>query len=823
MKYLKFVLLFLATPIFSQIRGTVTDQKGVSIPAVNIFIEGSYKNTSTNENGKYELNISSKGKYTLVFQSIGYKTKKVPLQIESFPYQYNCQLDEEVYSLSEVVINNKENPANAIIKNAIAHRKDNTEKTNKFNCDFYSKGIIRMKDVPKKIMGQDVGDLDGALDSTRTGVIYLSETVSKLKFQKPDKMNERIVASKVSGKNNGFSFNTAQSVDFDFYENNLPFQANVISPISSNAFSYYKFKLESSFLTPDNQQINKIKVIPRRDTEPVVEGYIYIVENSWAIYAVDVTLKGYRMQTPAIDKLVLKQNFSYNQSDRVWTKNTQTIDFIAGMFGFNATGTFTYVYSNFEFEPTFDKKTFKNEIVSFENEANKKDNNFWNTIRPVPLTEEETKDYIKKDSIQTLRKSQKYLDSIDRKENKLSLLDLITGYTHKNSFKKWTFRYEGLLLGTHYNTVQGWNINSGINFFKYDDEKFTYTKIGTKINYGFSENKIRLEGNFSKKFNNTNRATFNLNGGSQITQFNEKKPISDIVNDVSTLFFKNNFAKFYEKNFIKTSYSQEIVNGFSAAVSLEYAERKPLYNTSEQVYFQQDKPFTSNNPLLPFDDTIPAIQKNNIIKANIGTKITFGQQYITRPDGKYNIGNDKFPTLHFNYEKGFAASKTENNYDFLSFRAEQDVTLGNKGVFAYNAIAGKFFNTENISFVDYKHFNGNQTHIGQSDRYLNQFNLLPYYTNSTNDAFFEFHSEYDDKGFIINKIPVVRSLKANLILGIHYLAVPNRLPYREFSVGLDNLGFGKFKFFRFDYVRSYQNGFNYDGVVFGLKILNALD
>jgi hypothetical protein len=36
-----------------------------------------------------------------------------------------------------------------------------------------------------------------------------------------------------------------------------------------------------------------------------------------------------------------------------------------------------------------------------------------------------------------------------------------------------------------------------------------------------------------------------------------------------------------------------------------------------------------------------------------------------------------------------------------------------------NLKAGKFLNAENIAFMDFKHFNGNQTHIGQSARYLN--------------------------------------------------------------------------------------------------------
>ena len=32
-------------------------------------------------------------------------------------------------------------------------------------------------------MGVEIGDLDGNLDSTRSGIIYQSETVSKIKFK----------------------------------------------------------------------------------------------------------------------------------------------------------------------------------------------------------------------------------------------------------------------------------------------------------------------------------------------------------------------------------------------------------------------------------------------------------------------------------------------------------------------------------------------------------------------------------------------------------------------------------------------------------------
>jgi hypothetical protein len=75
----------------------------------------------------------------------------------------------------------------------------------------------------------------------------------------------------------------------------------------------------------------------------------------------------------------------------------------------------------------------------------------------------------------------------------------------------------------------------------------------------------------------------------------------------------------------------------------------------------------------------------------------------------------------------------------------------------------------------------------------------------------------------MNKIPLLNKLKSTLNIGFHALAIPQVKPYSEFTVGLDNLGFGKLKVFRVDYVRSSQNRNQENGVVFGLKILNVLE
>jgi hypothetical protein len=752
-----------------------------------------------------------------LFQYLGYKTAKQVVTLDKTPVEIEVVLVEENIILNEVVINPKDNPANEIIRNAIKNKKDNSAKTARYTADFYSRGIFRVKNLPKTILGQKLDFFDEIIDSTRSGILYLSETVSRITFQKPDKMKEEIIASKVSGRDNGFSFNNASSANFDFYDNYLEFDANVVSPIADNAFNYYRYQFEGSFFTENRQQINKIKIIPRRETEPVMSGYIYIVDDTHAIYAVDVNFTGTQIQNTALNTLALKQNFSYNSATKVWAKNTQTLDFDAGMFGINMSGRFTYVYTNFTFPEKFEKKTFNAEVIKFEENANKKDDSFWNTIRPVPLTGEETTDYIKKDALQEKKKSKTYLDSIDAKRNKFGLADIVNGYSYSNSFKKWSINYNGPLLNTSFNTVQGWNTNIGLSYFKRNEEKNTYYQFGSSLAYGFSDERFRPTAFFSSKLSNKSKTYLSVFGGNSVNQFNREEPISKLVNSVSSLFFKNNFMKLYEKNYIASNFSREIFNGLDMSLGLEYSERKPLFNTTDYAVIKSEDQYSSNHPLLPLDETAAIIDRHNLVKMNIGARIKFGQEYITRPDGKYNLGNDKYPSISINYEKGMAGNEDNYNYDKLSARLQYSLTLKNKGEIDINTKAGKFFNADGISFVDFQHFNGNQTHVVFGTSYTNQFNLLPYYSGSTNDSYWETHMEYNDKGFIMNKIPLLNKLQSKLVLGFKNLSIPNRNPYQEFSAGLSNLGFGKYRILRIDYVRSYQNGYQGDGIMFGLN------
>ncbi|MCG2420194.1 DUF5686 and carboxypeptidase regulatory-like domain-containing protein [Aequorivita sp. F47161] len=820
-KLLLIFLLFSSLISQAQIVGKVTDTNGEPLPYVNIYLQNSYVGTTTNDDGNYTLNVSENAEYQVAFQFLGFKTLIKTIAPTTFPFILNVSLEEESTSLDEVVVNTSEDPAYRIIRETIAQRKENLEKLSEYTADFYSRGLWKVKDVPEKIMGQEVGDFDGTLDSTRTGIIYLSETISEIAFQKPDKFTEKIIASKVSGNDNGFSFNSAQSANISFYENTVELNAALVSPIANNAFSYYNYKLDGVFYEGP-KLINKIKVIPKRPNDRVWQGFIYIVENDWQLYGTELATTGAAIQVPFVNNLLVKQNYKFDAKNKFWVKISQTIDFGFGLLGMKGEGGFIAVYSNYNFKPQFTKKSFTNEVLSFKPEANKKDSLFWKGSRPVPLTDEELKDYIKKDSLQVLRHSKSYLDSIDAKSNKPRILSLLTGYSFKNSFEKWSVGYEGPLTKINFNTVQGWNGKAGLTYSKwYDDNRTNTLSAAIRADYGIAEDRLRFTAGILRNFNWKDKLRLSLAGGSKVNQFNDAEPISPLINTVATLFFERNYMKLYELNYGRIGYSQEIFNGLHLYAVTGYENRKPLFNNTDYVTIPFDNvSYTSNNPLAPNDFKNAAFTEHNIVKSKVRARINFAQKYFSNPDMKLNISDTKFPELNISIENGTAI--TESKYDYTQFELslKQSLSFGNKGQLNYNLKSGAFANGDGISFIDFKHFNGNQTRVGTSANYTDVFNLMPYFDFSTNKGYFEGHLEHDFRGWILGKIPGINQLNLNLVAGAHFLSTEERKPYSEFSVGIDNLGFGKFRLLRVDYVRSYYNGGSDGAFIFGLKFLD---
>ena len=824
--FIKFLILWLLTLLCSlgwgQVRGRVTDSHGNALGAVTVSIQDTYIATSTNKEGFYEIKELPSSSVIVVVQRLGFETKKISLSGVQQPYKLDVTLQEEAYAIEEVVIRSAMNPADNLIKKAIANRNKNAEARDKFEADFYFKGSLTAINLPKKILGAKLEDDNQLLDSTGSGMLYLSETVSHLVVDKPNKMKETIVASKISGENQGFSFNRAEGTAFDLYDNYISLgMAKIISPIADQAFSYYKYKLLASWKEED-QLIYKIQVEAKRKSEPVVEGIVYIVEDSWEVYGLDFVLLGTSINQPVLDTLYLRQQYTYNNSDRLWSKQLQTLDFTAGIMGLRFKGHFTHSFTNYKYVDQFDKGTFGRISSEFNADANQKDAGYWEQMRKVPLIADEVRDYHRRDSLRLITSSPAYIDSIDRLRSRFRLQDVLLGYRYQNTPNKLTIRYSSplSLSRTLFNTVQGWNFKAGLSATKGDSDIGRYYQAAVLFNYGLADKKLYTAGNVQLRFNTISYARLGLTGGSVLKQFNLDNPIPPEFNTVYSLFWGDNYMKLYRDDFLKATYKQYVHPNLEMVGSLGYFKRSNVFNETDYTFFSSNRPYTPNNPMDIDNTGVPAFVNHDLWKADLKATIYFNTQIDKKPNRiDYNHGM-RYPVLQLGYSNAFAASYKGYSFQEITLGLRQDVTFGNKGILGYRLSTGTFLNADGIAFTDFKHFNGNRTHIGTSGRYLNSFLALPYYSHSTNKAYLELHAEHNFKGYLLNKIPGINKLQLQTVVGYHLLSTDKRKPYQEFSIGLDNVGWGKYRLFRVDYVRSVQGTGSPDALVVGIKLLN---
>ena len=103
--YFTFAILFFTTIIFSQtiISGKIIDEKKLPIAAANVFIEGTYDGTSTDENGNFTFTTTVIGKQTISATGLSYENAKKIIDVANAK-DLTITLLESVNTLDAVTI-----------------------------------------------------------------------------------------------------------------------------------------------------------------------------------------------------------------------------------------------------------------------------------------------------------------------------------------------------------------------------------------------------------------------------------------------------------------------------------------------------------------------------------------------------------------------------------------------------------------------------------------------------------------------------------------------------------------------------------------------
>ncbi len=808
---------FVANISFAGIlKGKVTDTKGELLSFATIYVEGTTIGTNANADGVYELYVPQ-GLHTVVCQFIGYEKAKINVDIPDNSVKvHDFKLAAQGLQMKEVIINsNAEDPAYDIIRKAIKRRKEHLAEIETFQSDIYLKGKIALRKMPELLKKQLKFNVNGN-SSDGQGLLYLVE--ENARYYNNGK-KERLVIESVheSGNPNGLGASRFPTV-ISLYQNNVKISSDdnsrgYISPIADFALTNYKYKFLGQFMDGD-EMVYKVEVIPRRTMEPCFKGTIYLLERDYSIHSCSLDLD----KNSGMDFIdTFKLNQIYVPSPKgIRVIKSQVIYFAIGFAGIEATADFVTVYNNARPNAKMPDTLFADKIVSsYEKDATKRDSSYWKEKRPIPLVEEEKKDYVVKDSIFKKVNDPAYKDSIRKKANKLSLSKiLISGISYRTKESKTVLNTNSLLLGIsednalNYNVAEGFNFAPRLNVYHRLDSN-SDLHIEGSVRYGFANTHLNAMAKIYKETNDRSwkgrYLLYGIEGGKYVFQFNSEKPVTQLFDTYSSLLYRQNDIRLYEKWLAAAFVRRDYANGLNWFIKASFEHRLPLYNTSDYSIFPNNYDGWKDNNPANLVALTGGWNENNAMLIHASIAYQPGFTYTKYPEYIKPI-RGKFPTLQFTYDQGIP-NVFDSKSDFSKWKfsvSDETVHLKLWGDISYNFSVGGFMNNNYVSIPDLNHLYGNRG-FGYAAPYLESFQFAPYYLFSNKAYFYkEAHIEYHMNGLLSNKIPLLKQARWYLVWGGNAFYIDEANYYSEAFVGLENIGYKALRVLRVDFVQSWD-------------------
>jgi hypothetical protein len=794
------------------IQGIISTNNGTPLEGVSVFLKNTGVVTVSNELGFYRIKLTEKYKY-ISFKKVNFSTRSILTDtITRDTATINIVLNISQIDSNTIVVRSGENPAIRILKNAIKKRKEYNVELKEFSCLAYIKSSISLLKKPKRIFGQKVPD-EVKADSTGNNLVQLSENITKVDYKAPSQYRFEVISGRSSGSDNGGGPNIPALLNF--YEENINLGPAInprgfISPLNDRALYFYKVKYEGAFVE-EEKLIHKIKLEPKRNSEPVFSGYIMIVDGSWRMHSIDVLLTK-KQQMQIIDSLAIQQ-IQAAITEKVWKPKTQIVTARIKIFGFDSKANYTNVFQEYNTAPNFAKNHFKKILMQYDTAFSKKSTAYWDSIRPLPLNIIEIKDYVVKDSL--FKKEQDSLKKnppkiLDKSPIKLSNV-LLTGIsrTYRTGKSYTNLNIQPLIPNLQFNTVEGWSPQLNFNISKIRNIKKTNQfNVSIKTRYGISNKLFNATARTKLWFNTSRNDGLTLKGGSWIEQWNNDNTLDPLTNSLNSLFAGVNYLKNYQSKFATIEYKHKSKQGINFSSTLKFEDRLPLDNTTNYSMVKASElKYTPNYPIERFSSNFT---QHQAFTFNVKATFQPGVKLVINSDGKsYPVGS-KYPHLEVGYTKGLKnILNSDVDFDKWDFAIYDDVRLNLFGQLKYRFNLSGFINAKSVFPQDLLHVNGNQLRYFAGD-YLNTFQLAPYYQYSNqNDFFGRLHVEHHFNGLFTNKIPLFNKLNWTLVGAANAFYINKNNYYSELSVGLENI----FKVIRVDWINGisqtgkWQTGF----------------
>jgi len=632
-----------------------------------------------------------------------------------------------------------------------------------------------------------------------------------------------------------------------------------ISPLSPQAFNYYDFSLEKS-VNLEGVKIYQIRVIPKNNNdEKVFNGIISLTADDYSIQQINLSVKHYSINYQIV--------IDYKSQLNLWLPEKYNIKISGSLMGFF--GEYQYLAkiwnyqtinpheatklirpSESEFhevvnvqERNFEVQQFKQVIsalgvnlrnqwsdaniasglnrydkVNVTSEANSRDNFYWNEVKPEPIFQVFTPDLpissSQKNALPPQPDEFANFRQVNQKFEFKSILfsqavywgNTVNGYYANEGYIK------APIFDFNYNTVEGYVMNTGF-VYRHRRNRYDWWEIDPTVRYSFTQKRYM---GMTKIRWKTQKEDVILAGGKFVSQYNLDTPIGYDLNSLSTLLLKKNFVKIYEKEFVSINFNDRFSNTFGIRTSLEWARRYPLQNTMTHSWI--DFGNTDYIPNFPRNQEIGATE----FKANDIFLASFQMNYrpFLKKQYRNNIRSVDFassPLITFKY-RGAIPNVFGSQMDFgiIELGITHNFPLSLNANFNYIAQAGTFINAKNMTFADFKHFNGNNNMISIGNTFTSH-RLVGFYDNyvwgaskkiidqyfySTNGSYIDVMTMVGLRKFALTQLYPIRRLGIREEFFANYLyTAKNNVHNIEFGYGIDGVA----RILRVEAVFNYNN------------------
>lgn len=343
MKRIRLTLLSLVIISFcsySQVlKGRITNQSGDPVQYATVYIRELKQGTTSNTKGDYEIKLSP-GSYTVAYQSLGYQPVYLNVKTTEAILVKDVELPLQYYQIGEVRISaSGEDPAYIIMRKAIGMAPYYLNNISHYKAEVYLKGNLVINKIPsllQKSMKIEASDHNATLSAgskpkkeeavLKAGDAFVMESFNEIEFTAPDKYFQRVISFNSTFPSQGKEVSPMDFIEASFYQPVIAQMA--ISPLAPNAFSYYNYKYLGASLQ-GNFTINKIQVIPKRKSQQVFVGTIYIIEDLWCLQSVDLTNEN-------LASRIRVQQLYVPVQDDIWMPVSHKFDINIGIMGFKA-------------------------------------------------------------------------------------------------------------------------------------------------------------------------------------------------------------------------------------------------------------------------------------------------------------------------------------------------------------------------------------------------------------------------------------------------------------------------------------------------------